>query len=423
MISKEKTISFSVFLLLYYIYMNSIRKVMIPMSSITIPIILVFSLVVTIYASKGRFKTKGMSDEIQCLSWILISIYILINNYSLTKNLIGGGMIQLYVMVFFMLFTTSSDRWFRTWIKYTKIFIIIHAVSTIIFFFNEGLYIKFVNIFFLSNYYEMMKYYYRGWMSGLSGHFSSNGMILSIGLIFFFEEIRILKKDKTYKYNLILNYICILIVIYALILSSKRGPLISACLAIIITYIFAQGKNIFKRLIILTILCMIIYLLYKLLLPIIPGIETIMEKFNSLSNDDAGVLNGREGLWKIALDMFHLNPLTGKGFGSYSQYSSLQNAISTSAHNYYLQVLAELGLIGIVLYISAFISGIINTLHELKKAIEKKSNWYIMMLSISLEIQIFVIAYSMTSTAMMYYDILIPYFLACTVSRVIKFKN
>ena len=43
-----------------------------------------------------------------------------------------------------------------------------------------------------------------------------------------------------------------------------------------------------------------------------------------------------------------------------------------------------------------------------------------MILSISLDIQVFVMIYSMTATSLMYYSIMIPYFLSCTVGRYVN---
>ena len=84
----EKILVLSVFLLTYYIYMNSIRKIMIPYSSITVPAILLLVLISTIICSNGKIKVLGIWDKLVCISWVIIAIYIFINNESLAKNII-----------------------------------------------------------------------------------------------------------------------------------------------------------------------------------------------------------------------------------------------------------------------------------------------------------------------------------------------
>lgn len=418
MISREKGNAICVFLLLYYIYMNSVRKLMIPMSSITVPAMLMMVLAFTLMQSKGKIRTFGQADKIFCLSWILIAVYIMINNEAIFSNIISGGIIQLFVMISVALFMIGEIQWEHTWIKFTKLFVAMHAVATVIFFFNGSLYSRFVSFFFGSSYAALMRYYNRGWMSGLTSHFSSNGMLLSVGLLFYFESIRKKRDDGERGRQYWIECVTALIVLYALILSSKRGPLLAAVFAIIFTYILGKRKNVVKRLLILIVAFVLMYLLYNFLLQKIPGLGTIMAKFNALEESDAGLLNGRSGLWERAIELFKSNPFFGGGYGSYATYASATDSITTSAHNYYLQVLAELGVVGLVLYIFAFASGIISALDLLKKGekhlISREST---MVVCIALAIQVYVIIYSITSTSMMYYPILVQYFFACAVVR------
>lgn len=69
-----------------------------------------------------------------------------------------------------------------------------------------------------------------------------------------------------------------------------------------------------------------------------------------LSNLDAGEESaaGRVDAWYTALELFQHSPLTGVGFGLFTEYNDL------TAHNSWLLVLAELGLPGYVLWYCAF---------------------------------------------------------------------
>ena len=422
-ITIDKIISIIVFGVLYYIYMNSVRKVMIPLDNIVIPSILALLVVISFIYSKGKITVRGRIDKMLCLAWITILIYISINNTSFFYNLIYRGMIQLFSMIVFMCLSAKSNNWMKTWIKASEIFVIIHAVATILFYFNGNLYSKFANIMFSGKTLtSAIKYYNKGYMSGLSSHFSTNGMILGIGTLLFFGEIYNSIRNKKEKNDKIKYIIMFFITLYALILSSKRSPLIASFISIAATYIISNGKNVIRNIIVLLTVCIIGWGGYKVLLPNIPGLSTIADKFEKTEESDAGVLNGRSGLWKLAVDMFKENPILGMGYGSYSERAKGEDAITTSAHNYYLQVLSELGIIGLILYIIAMGTGIllgIKTLNYTSKNDEKM----LIYACISLAIQFFVLIYSITATALMYYDILVPYFLSLTSIRCIYLKS
>lgn len=430
-LSSEKLYSIATFLLLYYCYLNSVRKIMIPMSSVVVPLILAIVLYITIYVGKGRIILKDKTDKAVCFSWLIIAVFIFVHNSSLIDNLLYGGMIQLYVMISFMLFSTQYNEWVQKWIKWTKIYVIIHAVATIIFYYNSNLYSQFVNLMFSGEVHTAALRYYRyGYMSGLSSHFSSNGMILGVGILFYVQEVILTLSEKGRSYKniriFIFNLFAALLVLYALILSSKRSPLLAAFVAICATYIIYKRKNVGRRMAVLFAAIVLIFSLYMVLSQVIPGLTTIVDKTEMLEESDAGILNGRSGLWALAIKMFNHNPIIGLGYGSYGDYASVNGAITTSAHNYYLQIMSELGIVGLILYMIVFAGSIIlavKTLQLFTQTIKTRHYEKILALSISLEIQIFVIIYSITATTMMYYYIMIPYFIACSVPRALKISD
>ncbi|MEE0930632.1 MAG: O-antigen ligase family protein [Acutalibacteraceae bacterium] len=420
--------SCAVFLLIYYCYMNSLRRYFIPASAITVPLILAFVAVTTLITNSGKIKLYGTLDKVLCGSWFFIAVLILIDNHSLSTSFVSGGMIQLYVMICFLLFMNNDDKWIEQWLSLTIFFVGINALATIIFYFNSSLYKQFINIFFSGETItSLLNYYSKGYMCGLCTHFSSNGMILGIGTIVVFQKLKgfFIKKDKNKKNTKtkVLYTIVLLLVIYGLFLSSKRSPLIAAIIAIVITLLIASGKNILKKLMILIGSFGGLAILYFVAVEYIPGFDTIANKFTSLESSDAGVLNGRNYLWELAIDLFKESPLIGNGYGSYAAYAESVDAFTTSAHNYYLQILAELGIIGLILYLIAFISSVIFTAKLIVKASKiNVTEEDIAALSISLGIQMFVLIYNFTATSLMYYSILIPYILSCTVPRIINKK-
>lgn len=421
--------SLSIFLLIYYCYMNSLRRYFIPASTITVPLLLTFVAMTTLVTNNGKIKLYGTLDKVLCGSWFLIAVLILFNNHSLSKSFISGGMIQLYVMISFLLFMSNDDKWIERWLSLSTFFVVINASATIVFYFNASLYRQFIGIFFSGETVSsLINYYNKGYMCGLCTHFSSNGMLLGIGSIVIFQKLRNLfieEKESNKKTKLAKFYylIALLLVIYGLFLSSKRAPLIAAILSIVITLLIVSGKNILKKLFILFISFAGLAALYFIAVEYVPGFDTIANKFSSLESSDAGILNGRNYLWQLALDLFNESPILGSGYGGYAAYAEKVDAFTSSAHNYYLQLMAELGIVGLILYLVAFISAVVFTaklIIKINKLGGSKED--IVVLSISLGIQIFVIIYNFTATSLMYYSILIPYILSCTVPRVMNKK-
>ena len=418
----------SLFLLLYYCYMNSLRRYFIPMSSVTVPLILAFVLFSVVLTNDGKIRICGQTDKLLCGTWVLIAAFILIDNYDLASSLASGGVIQLCVMIAFMLFMNRSDSWIEQWLSIAVLFTFINAAATIVFYFNGNLYNQFIKIFFDYSLIPILqKYYEMGYMSGLWSHFSSNGIVLGMGALVIFEKTRQLfndKEDKKYtKAKKVAYIVCLLVVIYALFLSSKRSPLLAAIAAVVITLLISSGKNVMKRLFIITISCVAVFLLYLLAVKYIPGMDTIANKFMALEDSDAGVLNGRELLWQFAIDMFDKSPILGLGYGSYEALTKSAALFTNTAHNQYLQILSELGFVGLILYAVAFITGVIYSAILIIKLVSNNGDKKdISMLCVSLELQIFVLIYSVTASSLTMYSVLIPYLLACTVPRVINYK-
>lgn len=422
MLIGKKYVSVAVFLLLYYIYFNCIRKIALPFSAVTVPILLMLVLCIVLFSSDGKIVARGTYDIIMCFAWLFIAIVAFVDNNSLASNLVNGGMLQLYIMICFMLFAVNSTDWIKPWIKMTGVFIMIHTVATILFFFFPQLYKAYASLMFSGNArLACLRMYENGYMCGLSSHFSSNGMILGIGVMLFFEEIQNLRREKR---NTGYKWLCFILTVYALILSSKRSMFIAAFAALGITYLMSNGKNIIKKVVIIIIACVLFVVLYKILETKIPGLDTLVKKFAELEGSDNGVLNGRFGLWMRAWEMFKTSPIIGHGLGSYSVYATETDAITTSAHNYYLQIAAEFGIVGLVLYAFAFAAGGLLALREMRKAFDGKyGKDSLLPLSLAFDIILFVMLYCMTSTALMYYSILVPFFIACTIPRAYRYSN
>ena len=87
---------------------------------------------------------------------------------------------------------------------------------------------------------------------------------------------------------------------------------------------------------------------------LIPQVSLV---FDRLFADNGDLLSGRQVIWTYAMQMFESSPLIGRGFLSFNSYINAHGfryyglLWSYQAHNVYLQLLAELGIVGFLLFV------------------------------------------------------------------------
>ena len=83
----------------------------------------------------------------------------------------------------------------------------------------------------------------------------------------------------------------------------------------------------------------------------------------------AAYANGRAGLWRAAWNCFLASPVFGNGWGSYTlAIKGAGFGHATNAHNIYLQVLCETGIVGFVLIGAAFLTILVGIIRKLLTA-------------------------------------------------------
>ncbi len=78
--------------------------------------------------------------------------------------------------------------------------------------------------------------------------------------------------------------------------------------------------------------------------------------FSSSKSISAGTLNGRTVIWAASIDQWSTSPIIGTGIGSIAYMLSSAHVEYNSAHNTFIQVLTETGIIGLSLYLMLIVS-------------------------------------------------------------------
>lgn len=165
-----------------------------------------------------------------------------------------------------------------------------------------------------------------------------------LSLFFFFYLYNL--KSKYCKLGLLLTSTCI-------ILTLSRGAYVSFIITILITPLFSHNRilyigKFFKNILIFTTLLFalnIVFLNYN-----IDILSPIQNRFSEIETDSG---SGRLDLWECALNAFLNNPIMGIGLNGIRSYNieNYGSEFDNYTHNSYLEVLAESGLVGFILFI------------------------------------------------------------------------
>ncbi|MDU4892216.1 MAG: O-antigen ligase family protein [Clostridium sp.] len=282
-------------------------------------------------------------------SWIVLAIYMsLILIFNFPKSSLY---LLLFILGIFILHKKNTENYFNKLIRVCKIISTILATSILVQWLLPDLFYKFAQkYYFYSNQYEMV--YNSGMIahkySGLIYEVSFAAFVLSIGFACYFSDM-ICKKVKTKWSMLALMYIY-----FAIILTDKRSfILIVPSIVCIVTVIFEMKKISIKYII-------IFFVVLFLLLFNINTIISIVSNILSDGTETVLQLSSRDKYWNIILDMIKQSPLIGTGLNSFDHYFNLAHIKSihlefVGAHNSYLQIIAEMGFIGAVLYFTNII--------------------------------------------------------------------
>ena len=146
----------------------------------------------------------------------------------------------------------------------------------------------------------------------------------------------------------LISFCALAITVLALLLTMSRSALLSMLVLIIV---FLVRLRLYRRL-------MPVILLGSVLLAAMPAsfFRRIQE-----AGETGGA--GRLDLWKAGLEMFKHYPWVGTGLGNfvivyqqYAGYSPKFHGFARNPHNTYLDVLVELGILGLVLFLIAIVT-------------------------------------------------------------------
>lgn len=213
---------------------------------------------------------------------------------------------------------------------------------------------------------------------GFTGQTSTIAFYLIFGLII---SLYYFTKGKS------LNYLFLLLGILfevSLLLTNRRGGTLLS-LAIIIIFIILDRRRLTFKIGLITALVAVVLIIG---LDRIPGFKGIVTKFQ-LTSERNNLFSGRTLFWDYCIETFKQKPLFGSGFGSFSQSSRFQ---VETAHNSYVQKLAELGIVGTIFFFAPHVYSLFVSLKMFLAKDEKIDAKKYMIFAILLQLAFFFFA-------------------------------
>ena len=266
-------------------------------------------------------------------------------------------------VIFYIVVVLASVLAFKPSLSFSKIDIITNWV--ILYFLiitvldSEKKYIGFLLVYFLVNFkmsqFGFRSFIYKGYssfgVSGSPGWFKDSGD-LGIQMILFTPLVTafiLALKEYWGKYKTMLFWALPVTALVTIVATTSRG----AQLGIAATGLWFLIKN--PRGIKVIAGIVVAGVLFYWLLP-----EKMIEEFESAGEDRTS--QGRLALWEAGLDIFLDHPVLGVGYYNWQSYCNFVNPEGVGnkdyclvAHNTYVTAAAEIGLVGILLYLSIII--------------------------------------------------------------------
>jgi O-Antigen ligase. len=249
-----------------------------------------------------------------------------------------------------------------------------------------------------------------GYYSGIAGFNSMAGFFSAIVIGIIFPKFVFNRNEKINgKLKSLLLLLITVSAFFALILTEKRGIFIAAIISffvIMILSLFRKNKKIF-------LISIILILFFFIILNNSKPTQELLNRFLIIDND---FTSGRDIIYKKVFESSFNNILLGNGIGS------VYGIIAIGAHNIYLQILCDNGIIGLILYFIMFIYSLRITILLLynRKNLDVKEE---KALYFSLYLQILFLIYGFTGNPLYDNYIFFIYIISISIPISIKRKN
>ena len=287
----------------------------------------------------------------------------------------------------------------------------IYAFCTIWFYFDSGFYMNHILPLYPEQRAQLLRWYNSGCMAGLTNHYSTNAMYVSVGLLTAFTYLR--RKPK----NAVI-WIWTIFMGVALLLTGKRAHILFSAVAIVFGILMSlKSMNVQKKAITITAGSVIAIAAIAFAFIKFPALTKFIQRFQE-TMDSGNVSMGRFDLWKAAIEAFKNKPIFGIGWKQYKPTVSILLAKSRTyeVHNVYLQLLCETGIIGALVYYIWFVVMLVMAMKNIRDYANNDKGNGLVKCFFALIMQCFFLMYCLTGNPLYDSMMYMPYFVACGIT-------
>ena len=346
------------------------------------------------------------------LGWLAFAVFALVDRYA-TGGSLGFSQMALPLAAFAACVSACSTTWLKTALRCVAVMLTIHLVATLSFYALPNLYIGTVKMRFFADSANAI-----GYQSGLTSHYSDNGFLMVLGLIlcasFSLGESRDVRRRWA---------ILAVLFLFGLILTQKRAHLLFGAFSLVCLFAMTNVKGKTLKFLLLAIVA---FVAGSAAVSFVPGVAASFERIVGTfdSGDMAETTTGRIFLWNAAIKGWLASPIVGNGWGSFRYVWPGGNA-SIYAHNEILQLLNDVGVVGLVLFAALALSSFVLAFNNVRYAVQTNAEDSTIRVSayFSFALQLFLLVYSCTTGGLLQQPLIyISYFFAVAIGLALRYS-
>ena len=388
-LTKQFLIGPVLMLVLFSTYLSSLSVFLIPNGTLRIVVQAIGIFLFVLLTKRARaFRLKFDVATLMCL--IILGLVCL----GYAKNDVYRGEFFLYVLsLLFVLVAKDETIWIRPFMGLNILSGLFYVGTTLLMRVSGALYFAVVPRLYPSEH-RFSFWYENGFMTGITDHNTTNSCMLAMALIFFVGcWVSSPERSRERIRWLVLSALALVCVI----LTGKRALLLFPMLALLLTYYrYRSGEvNFVAKYLLLAIgLGVLVLLAYFF----VPQVQAVLQRFTNMGEDENILI--RYALWEEAMNAFAWEPLMGIGwFGFSDRIAPLVGGRSGHAHNVYIQLLCETGIIGTLVLCGWMLYALLKTMRLLRIISRDKARYpqYIRMwVFVSAAFQLYFAMYCLT---------------------------
>lgn len=371
---------------------------------------------------KNRLKNIYLLDIV---AFFLMILPLLWNNRDLEAGGYTRPLQYLWIAFLYLAYRSSvKEDWIDKFIKIIMFVGAFYAFFTIISFLSSDFYFGFIypklSMISSQEATRLTNFYASGYMTGITAHYSTNGIYIGLGIIPFFicavlEKYYLKKKRFTV-------FIVFLLILLSLALTGKRAHLLFTLAALIIVMYFYYSDQKYSRVVKILFYLILAFITIYIVSLFIPE---ILNAYNRILQGIAenNLDNGRDALSNYALVAFTSAQVFGHGWAWFSQY----NVVSPGdhAHNTYYQLLCETGIVGFTIYVGFLIIILVRDVRFLIKICRRKQDFIPrdrVVVCCAVAYEIFFMMYMVTGNPLYEFSCYMPMFLFISAVETIRHR-